>query len=90
MNRLEITWSHTLSIWWSYIWRCSLFSIILGFILGGIAGLVLGFVGRGDLAARVGMVLGYLCAIIVSIIFLRKILNKRYKNFSIALIPNTD
>ncbi len=90
MNKLEVTWGDALLIWWSYIWRCVVFSMILGFILGAIGGFIVGILGRSDLSASVGGILGYLGSLPISIYMLRKILNKRFKNFSIALIPNTE
>lgn len=90
MNKLEVTWTHTMTIWWSYAWRCLLFSMIVGAILGLIGGIIVGLAGRPDLGGQVGSVLGSIGSFPVSIFFLKKILNKKYKNFTIALVPNSE
>jgi hypothetical protein len=76
----------TMQIWWSYIWRCALFSALLAVPLGAIGGITVAIIGRPDLGGSVGGILGYLGSIPVSIIMLRIILRKRFKNFSIALM----
>ncbi|WP_286695522.1 hypothetical protein [Spongiibacter sp. UBA1325] len=88
MNSVDVTWSRTFKVWWSYIWRCILFSMILGFILGFLGGVVVALIGRQELGAMVGGILGYLGSIPVSIIMLKKILVKKYSDFSVALVAN--
>jgi hypothetical protein len=85
---LEVTWGRTMKIWWSYIWRRTLFSALLGLGLGFLGGLTVGLLGRPDLGGAVGFVLGNLGAIPVSFIVLRNILRRRFGTFSIALIPD--
>jgi hypothetical protein len=87
MEKIEVTFNHVIKIWWSYIWRCALFSGLLGFI----GGLVVGLMVKAELAPMVGAVLGYIGSIPVSIYVLYKILNKKFSNFSIVLInePST-
>jgi membrane glycosyltransferase len=72
------------------MWRCALFTSLLGFVLGFIVGFVVTIIGRGDLSGTVGSVLGFLVSIPISIIVLKKILNKKFKDFSIVLVPNTE
>ena len=86
MQKIEVTYSHTLRVWWSYVWRTVLFSAILGAVLGFIGGFIVGFMGRSDMGGLVGGVLGYLGSIPVSIWVFKKILNKKYKTFSVALV----
>ena len=86
MEKIEVTWGATLRVWWSYAWRVMLFSGILGFVLGFIGGFVVSVMGKPELGSRVGGILGYIGSIPVSIWVLKKILNKKYKDFSVALI----
>lgn len=86
MEKIEVTWGATLRVWWSYVWRTMLFSGILGCILGFIGGFVVGAMGKPELGGTVGGILGYIGSIPVSIWVLKKILNKKYKEFSVALI----
>jgi len=90
MEKIEVTWGNTLRVWWSFMWRVGLFSGIAGGVLGFIGGIVVGVMGKSELAAPVGAVLGWLGTFPVSIWVLKIILNKQYKTFSVALInePN--
>jgi hypothetical protein len=60
--------------------------MVVGFILGAIGGVVVGVMGKPDLGAMVGGILGYLGSIPVSIYVMKVILNKKYNKFSIALV----
>ncbi len=68
------------------MWRLALFSGIAGAVLGFIGGIGVGVMGKSELAAPVGAVLGWLGTFPVSIWVLKKILSKQYKTFSVALI----
>lgn len=86
MEKVEVTWKATLVVWWSYVWRVMVFSSILGFILGFVGGFIVAMIGRPDLSGITGGILGYIGSIPISIWVLKKILNKKYKNFSVALV----
>ncbi len=86
MEKIEVTWGNTLRVWWSYFLRFSLFSGILGAVLGFIGGVVVGVMGKPELGGTVGAILGRLGTFPVSIWVFKKILNKQYKTFSVALI----
>ncbi len=86
MEKIEVTWGNTLRVWWSYFWRFSLFSLILGAVLGFIGGVVVGVMGNPELGGTVGAILGWLGTFPVSIWVCKEILNKQYKTFSVALI----
>lgn len=87
MDKMEITWGITLKVWWSFIWRCIVFSAVLGFILGFVGGVILVLVGEGESSALVGGILGYLGSIPVSIWAMKKILGMEFNGFSIAIVP---
>jgi len=90
MEKVEVTWKKTLRVWWSYVWRCMIFSMILGAILGFIGGVVVAMMGKPEMGGIVGGVLGYIGTIPVSIYVLKKILDKKYKSFSVALISEAN
>lgn len=83
---LDVTLEHTLSIWWSYVWRCVVFSAVAGLLLGACGGFIVGSVGRPDLGAPVGALLGWLGSVIVSFVVFKIILCKTFPGFSIKLV----
>ena len=85
---LQITWGRTLRIWWSFIWRYILCTLIFEAILIFLATFSLMAVGRTDLSQFVYSVIGIIAAIPFSIIVLNKILQKQFKEFSIGLVSN--
>ena len=89
-NIIEPTFNRILRIWWSYIWRVTLFSMLLGFILGFAAGFITGILGRGDLAQNVAASLGWLGSIPVSIYVMGIVLKKNHGDFTICLMKASD
>ena len=90
MEKVEVTWGNTLKVWWSYIWRCTVFSLISAAILAFLGGFVVGTMGKAELGGIVGSILGFIAYILVSIWVLKKILGKKYKEFSVALIKEVE
>jgi len=88
MKQIDVTWRHTVLVWWSYMWRCFVVTLALSILLGAFAGLLLGMLGRPDLSRTVGGLLGYIVSLPVSIIIMKQVLNKRFKEFSIALVTD--
>ena len=88
MEEVEVTWGNTLPVWWSFAWRATVFGAIGGGVLGFIAGIVLGVIGRLDLATVVGAIAGYAAAIPVSMWCMKHILNKSFNGYSVRLVKN--
>jgi hypothetical protein len=87
MDILEITYKNVLHIWWSFFWRASLFSFVAGGVLGGIFGFIAGSLGVNlELIGQVARILGYLISIPVSIFVFKRVLEKKYRDFSVAFI----
>ena len=86
IKKIEVNWRHTLVIWWSFIWRTLLLGALAGLVLGAIGGAIIGSMGRPDLGAPVGTILGYLGSMPISFYVLQKVLQRRYKKFSIWLV----
>jgi hypothetical protein len=71
-----MTLEQVLPIWWSLVWRCVVFSMVVGAVLGFCGGFILGMNGHPELAAPVGALLGWLGSIPVSIWSLKAALEK--------------
>lgn len=89
MEEIEITLEKILPVWWAFVWRAMLVTMLVGFVLGGIGGFIAGASGNPRLAGTVGALLGWLASIPVSIWALKAALSKNYGSFSIALIKRS-
>jgi len=85
----DFTWGRVFHIWWAWLWRAVVFSMVLGFVLGAIGGFIVGAAGRPDLGAPVGAVLGWLGSIPVTVYVLGIVLRKRYRQFSIKVVTHS-
>ena len=72
-NRLPLTWSGVLAVWWSFMWRAVIYGGLLGGLLGVIAGIIAGTPERG---AFFGAILGYIAGIPASMLALKQALTK--------------
>ena len=87
MEKVEVTYGNASRVWWSFIWRVTLFGVMFGFVLGFIGVFTIGpFVEPETGRKIIAPILGYLGAIPVSIWVFKKILSKKFKTFSVALI----
>lgn len=85
---LDVNLDRTLIIWWAIAWRQLVFGLLAGAVLGFGSGFILGLAGHAELAPAIGMLLGWLAMIPISIVVLRIVLQKKFQTFSICLISN--
>lgn len=79
----EIAWPQALAVWWSFIWRSSIYGFVGGAVLGGVAGGVMGATGHPDKARVAGTLAGYVAGIALSTLALKQALQKHLTNLSI-------
>ena len=90
MEKVEVTYGNASRVWWSFFWRAMLFGTIFGFVLGFIGAFTIGpFVEPETGQKIIAPILGFLGAVPVSIWVFKKILSKKFKNFSVALIKES-
>ncbi|MDA0782512.1 MAG: hypothetical protein O2970_10345 [Proteobacteria bacterium] len=87
MEKVEVTWPLAIKIWWSYTWRVFLLSFIAGFV----AAIPIGFIGAlvnipQEKTQVISGVIGLIIGLFAQAYVMKKLLNKKYKKFSIALI----
>ena len=89
MVEVEITWGRVVKVWWSLLWRSLLFGVLAGAVLGFVIGFV-GGVARIDKAiiSRLCLMVGALSGIPVGLWVLKKVLQKRFGDFRIALLTD--
>ena len=87
MDTLEVTWSRATRVWWSFMWRATLFSALAAGVLVFVSGTILVALGRVDLVDPLGRLLSYGVTIPISIAVLRQVLRKEFADFEIRLVP---
>ncbi|MGY3441617.1 GYF domain-containing protein [Bradyrhizobium sp. USDA 4473] len=88
IQELDITLGRLLRIYWLFIWRSLLGSVLIGAAIGFVIGLVMGVLGAPKplLQSTTGLA-GAVVGLIWSIVCLRMALEKKYSGFRIALLP---
>lgn len=87
MEKIEVTWQLALKIWWSFAWRSTLLSFIVGMVAAFPVGVIAGMVDAPkEVSAVLSGFIGLAVGLWMQIYVMKKILNKKYKTFSIALI----
>lgn len=88
MQELQVNLGRLLRIYWLFMWRSVLGSLVIGFTLGFIIGLVLRVLGvpltqTTTITSLVGLVGG----VVWSLFCLKMALEKKYRDFRIVLVP---
>lgn len=89
---LEITWTRTIKVWWSYFWR-NLIAIVVAILAGAIIGFILGFImgTLGISSQTIRFVVAPISGIIgllISIVPMKMILGKNFGEFRLVLVSN--
>ena len=85
--KLEVTWGRALTVWWSLMWRIIVFGVAAGLVAGAFVGVIAGLTGQADKAKVWGGVAGYIVSVPVPMLVVKIVLQKKWKEFSIGLIP---
>ena len=83
---MRVTWSKTVSVWWSAAWRGFIYGFIGGFALGFIGGVAAAIMHTPEKASIYGMIGGYVAAVPASMLGLKQALTKHLA--SLAAIAN--
>ena len=88
MERLEPTRALALKVWWAFIWRAVVGALAVGILAGMALGLVTSALGIRDVSALQGLVsiIGMATGVGISAEVMYRVLKKKFKGFSIALI----
>lgn len=87
MEEVEVKWIHAIQVWWSWLWRTMAFVLPLSFLAGMFVGIA--FVALGINIQEylfIPQIVGGLIGLYFSIKILKKILNKTFNGYRIALI----
>jgi hypothetical protein len=87
---LEVTWNRAICVWWSYLWR-SIIAASLGMVFALVICVIVAIVGLTlglpSLAIQsVGLVLGIVNGLAISVVPIKLILGKDYGEFRLVLL----
>lgn len=86
MIEVEVTWKVALRIFWSFLWRVLVFSILVGSALGFIIGLVYGL-AYGVMPPQIILgLIGYGVGLGVTAFIFKRTLNARFKKYRVAVV----
>jgi len=83
---LPVTWGRVMRVWWAYYWPVTIGGGVIGFFAGALAGIVIAMASSSVSPQIAGATLGGLLGIPLSILFLRRALQKSYREFRIQLV----
>ncbi|MDR7134049.1 hypothetical protein J2X06_002928 [Lysobacter niastensis] len=72
----KLSISETLPVWWSFVWRATIYGFVFGVLLGAIGGVFAAVRGVPEQAQMYGAALGYLGTIPASMLALKQALSK--------------
>lgn len=89
-NQLKATWTDTIKVWWWLTWRSVLCAFAGGFIIGFLIYFILKAFNAGEsLIQNITGVISGIFGLLVNLFFLRKVLNKKFRSFSVSLTKNS-
>lgn len=73
---MKLSWKQTMPVWWSFVWRATIYGALLGTVLGFFAGTYAGLSGVPDREVLYGAIAGWLGTIPASMLALKQALGK--------------
>lgn len=86
MEETEIIFEKAMSIWWSFLWRSIIASLLCAFALRFIGGFIVGVGDRSDFPSDVVIPFAILVSIPVCVWALKAALSKQHGGYSVALV----
>jgi hypothetical protein len=86
----ELSRREHLTLWWSFIWRVTLFGGLAGLAFGAIAGVAMGLLGLSAYSALAGGVAGFICNLVATYIGIGHVLTRKHATFGIRIERTQD
>jgi hypothetical protein len=87
MQELEPTWQRALSVWWLILWRGIVGSVLLSIAIIALVDALAALIGIESKALNmIGALVVWLGSIVWGVVVVRMALQKRYRDFQLALI----
>lgn len=88
MRIIEVTWSMAFRVWWSFFWRAMLFSVLGSFGIGFVLAIIGTALGIKPVTSGLALILGLVFGFVVTFWAMKKVLYKRFSEFSVVCIAN--
>jgi membrane associated rhomboid family serine protease len=87
MREVEITVGRLVGICWLLMWRAAIGGFVIGAVIGFIIGFVMGATGfaKGQIAVVTSLA-GLIVGLVWTVVVVKMMLQKQYRDFRIALI----
>ncbi len=87
MEEVEVKWIHATQVWWSWFWRTMIIVLPVSFLVGVITGLIMSSLSI-DIQENIFLlqIVGGSIGIYFSVSMMKKILNKSFNGYRIALV----
>lgn len=83
---VEVTWTRALKVWWSFTWRSTLYSSLVGLVIGFISVFATKISGDPQILSVATLIIAFGCGIYIVVAVMEMVLKKEWSDFRIALI----
>lgn len=88
VESIQVTWMRAFKVWWSWIWRNLLFSVLAAAGVGTVLGFLMGLANvESEIIKNVCIIAGYIVFVPIGVAVTKLVLRKHYSDFKIALLP---
>ena len=89
---LDATWGRSIRIWWGFLWRYALSTVIVlifGLPVAILMGTLLGLSSVSpETASTIGSVVGAIAVLFCPLLAIKMLLNRNYGEFRLAIVKN--
>lgn len=87
LNTVEMNWQRTFKIWWYWLWRATLATLVVAFIVGFFLGLFLSpFIGSEATGTLIMNLVGVAIGVFFGLWVLKSLPDKQFSDFRVVLV----
>ncbi len=85
---VDPTWKQALQVWWAFQWRVIVASLVLGFLIGGLASIMLGILGASlEIRYYVIQTVRFVIYVSTTLYFIKDFLDRDFGSFRVGVVP---
>lgn len=86
MKFVEVTWIRAFKVWWSFTWRSTLYSFLVGLVIAFISVFAAKISEDPQIVNAASLIIVFGCTIYIAVAVMGIVLKKEWSDFRIALI----